>query len=255
VQLELASDGAVLLQSLKRPDSEQDWAIKGAAAGINLSSDLFTLTGCSAGKGFQHTGHAHRLTPRGATELKIELQHRASKLLVTLLLTAYPNSPVIDLCLRLHNSGETPLRNLARFDPLSVALQTRAPPYRAYWVTRNSYALRQAEVRDELMVDGGNWNGPNAAGWFALQDQVHDEFLVAGIEWERHWAFDLRREDSGRALRLSAGLRRANHGDGPVVLFDDYFDALLDLGQHSVEVARDFGFAHVDGGHGYYYGG
>lgn len=48
----------------------------------------------------------------------------------------------------------------------------------------------------------------------------------------------------------SARLRRANHGDGPVILLDDDFDALLDLDQHGVEVARDFGFAHVDGGHG-----
>jgi len=209
LEMELAPDGAVLLQSLKRLVGGRDWAMKGTAAGINLSSDLIALTGFSAGSGFRHAGHAHRITPRGGTELKIDLQHRASKLVATLLLTAYPNSPVIDLCLGLHNSGEAPLRNLSRFDPLSVALPRRARPYRVYWVTRNSYALHQAEVRDELTVDGGNWNGPNAAGWLALQDQSDDEFLVAGIEWERHWAFELQRENDGKVLRLSAGLRRA----------------------------------------------
>lgn len=209
LELELASDGAVLLQSLRRVDGGHDWAMKGAAVGIGLRSDLIALTSLAAGNGFQHAGHSNRKTPRGATELQIDLEHRAAKLFTTLLLTVYPNSPVIDLCLRLRNSGEAPLRNLSRFDPLSVPLPTRERPYQAHWVTRNSYALHQAEVRDKLTVDGGNWNGPNAAGWLALQDQARDEFLIAGIEWERHWAFDLQKEDNGRSLRLSVGLRRA----------------------------------------------
>jgi len=209
LELELAPEGALLLQSFKLRDSNHDWAMKGMAAGFNLTSELGTLTGCSAGQGFQHAGHVHRLAPRGGTELQINWEHRPAKLLATLLLTAYPEAPVVDLCLRLRNNGTVPLRNFSRFDPLSVALPMRAQPYRAYWVTRNSYALHQAEVQDALSVDGGNWNGPNAAGWLALEDRAQGAFLVAGIEWERHWAFDLRRENDGKALRLSAGLRRA----------------------------------------------
>ncbi len=208
LELEWGAEGAVLLQSLKRREGAHDWAMKGSAAGVNVSSDLIKLTGFSAGAGFRHAGHAHRTTSSGGTELKVDLEHPASMLLATLLLTAYPNSPVVDLCLRLRNSGEAPLRNLTRFDPLSLAIPTRARPYEAWWVTRNSYALRRAEVSDSLTVDGGNWNGPNAAGWMALHDPSNDEFLVVGIEWERHWAFDLLREDNGRAWRLSAGLRR-----------------------------------------------
>ena len=43
------------------------------------------------------------------------------------------------------------------------------------------------------------------------------------------------------------------HGDSTVILFNDDLDALLDLGQYRVKIARAFGFAHEDGGHRYYY--
>ena len=209
LQFELAPEGAVLLQSLKLPDSDHDWAMKGSPAGINLKSDGINLTGFSAGKGFQHAGHSHQARLDGGTELQLRLEHKRAKLIATLIITAYPNSPVVDLCLRLQNNGGAPLRNLARFDPLSVALPVQAQPYRAYWVTRKAYALHQVEVKDSLTVDGGNWNGPEAAGWFALEDPAQSQFLVAGIEWERHFAFDLQGEAGGKILRLSSGLRRA----------------------------------------------
>ena len=35
--------------------------------------------------------------PRGGTEVNINLEHQPSKLLATLIITAYPNSPVMDL--------------------------------------------------------------------------------------------------------------------------------------------------------------
>jgi len=213
LKLELAADGAVLLESLKLRNSDYDWAMRNSPAGINLSCDLVTLTGLPAGKGFQHAGHTQQPAPRGGTELQIHLEHKASKLVATLLITAYPNSPVVEFALRLRNAGDKPLCNLSRFDPLSIALPVRSQPYRAHWVTRNSYALRQATVSDNLTVDGGNWNGPNAAGWFALEDPASAVFLVAGIEWERHWAFDVRKENEGQAWRLSAGLRRASTQD------------------------------------------
>ncbi|MCI0535103.1 MAG: alpha-galactosidase, partial [Verrucomicrobiales bacterium] len=249
LELESAPDGAVLLRSLRRAASGHDWAAKGAPIGINLSSDLIALTGFSAGGGFEHAGHSHRATPRGGTELRIDLEHRASKLLATLLITAFPNSPIIDLCLRLHNSGEVPLRNVSRFDPLSIALPAPARPYQVHWVTRNSYALHQAEVRDELTVDGGNWNGPSAAGWLAMREQSSNEFLIAGIEWERHWAFELRRENDGKALRLSAGLRRACTQDLAPGTSLESPHVFLGLAQGDLDDAanttRDYLLAHV----------
>jgi len=45
-----------------------------------------------------------------------------------------------------------------------------------------------------------------------------------------------------------------DHCDGAVILLDDDLNALLDLGQYGVEVARDFGFAHVEDGHWFHYG-
>ena len=39
--------------------------------------------------------------------------------------------------------------------------------------------------------------------------------MVAWIEWERHWAFDLQHENQGNTLRLSAGLRRGCTQDLP----------------------------------------
>jgi alpha-galactosidase len=76
-------------------------------------------------------------------------------------------------------------------------------------VTRNSYGLHQTDVKGPLTADGGNWNGPDAAGWLALEEPAEPQFLIAGVQWERHFAFDLHPEDGGKALRVSAGLRRA----------------------------------------------
>ncbi len=209
LQLQRAPNGALLLERIALRNSKHNWAAKGHPAGINLNSDPLTLTGFSADQGFQHAGYSALPVPRGGTELQIRLNHTTSKLLATLSITAFPNSPVLDFCLRVQNKGDVPLRNLSRFDPLSLPLAARARPYRAHWVTRNSYALNQADVRNALTVDGGNWNGPNAAGWLAVEDSRQGEFLVAGIEWERHWAFDLLPENDGKNWRLSAGLRRA----------------------------------------------
>lgn len=208
LEMEFASEGGVLLHSFALKGSRKDWVSKGEAAGINLRSEGVSLNGLAAGQGFQHAGRTHRMTPQGAREVRIELEHAAAKLRATLLLTAFPGSPVIDLRLRLRNHGQQPIRNLSRFDPLSIALALEEKPLRAHWVTRNNYALQRAEVSEALTVDGGDWNGPKAAGWLALEDATRGEFLVAGIEWERQWAFDLQPEGEGKELRLTAGLRR-----------------------------------------------
>lgn len=208
LRFELAPGGAVLLKSWKLPESSYDWAESGTPGGINLRSDALEWRGCGGGKGFEHVGHSTNVVSGGGTELQIKLEHTASKLLATLCLVSYPKSPVLDLCLRLRNNGPEPIRNLSRFDPLSLPLSCGSQLYRAHWVTRNAYALHRAVVAESLTIDGGHWNGPDAAGWLALENADQGEFLVAGIEWERQWAFDLERETNGKALRLSAGLRR-----------------------------------------------
>jgi len=209
LQLDLSTDGAVLLRSLKNRNSGHEWAASGNPTGMNLASAPITATGLSPGSGFHYVGHSTHPAPRGGTELRLALEHSVSNLLATLHITAYPNSPAIDFCLHLKNNGHKPIRNLSRFDPVSLPLPVRANPYRAHWVMRDQYALHSKDVTKSLIVDGGNWNGPVAAGWLALQDVEHAAVLVAGIEWERHWAFELRRENDKGALRLSAGLTRA----------------------------------------------
>jgi alpha-galactosidase len=210
LKLELAPEGAVLLSSLQRHNTDHEWAKKGSSGGFNLSSDLIKVTGLSSGNGFRHLSHSQRPKPRGGTEVNINLEHQPTKLLATLLITAYPNSPIMDWGVRLKNNGDGVVRNLSRYDPVSLSVPARAKPYVAHWVTRNSYALHEADLGESLTVDGGNWNGPNAAGWLALEDPEHGAFLVAGIEWERHWAFDLRQEIDGKGYRFSAGLRRGS---------------------------------------------
>lgn len=52
----------------------------------------------------------------------------------------------------------------------------------------------------------------------------------------------------------SAAVLRPEYGDRPVVLLDDYLDALLHPGQDGMEIASHFSFAHVDSSHHPYYG-
>lgn len=210
LQLDRAARGALLLRSLKQKQSGKEWAAPGTPAGINLTSALVTTEGLPPGIGFRHRGYSTHPAPRGGTELRIDLEHAAASLRARLSVTAYPGSPVLDLCLHLTNTGSIPLRNLTRFDPLSIALAGQGASYRAHWVTRNSYGLHSAEVDKTLIVDGGNWNGPEATGWLALEDEARSAFLVAGIEWERHWKFTLAPSNaSGESdVRLSAGLAR-----------------------------------------------
>jgi len=211
LQMERAPDGALLLRSFTEKRSGHPWGAPGTPAGLNLTSSLFTVEGLPSGVGFRHRGYSTHPAPHGGTEIRIDLEHAGSSLLASLRMTAYPDSPIVDLCLYLTNTGSTPIRNLSRFDPLSIALSGKDRAYRAYWVTRNAYALHSADVANSLTVDGGNWNGPEAAGWLALEDRGQSAFLVAGIEWERHWQFTLTRSDTSDAspLRLSAGLARA----------------------------------------------
>lgn len=66
-------------------------------------------------------------------------------------------------------------------------------------------------------------------------------------------------DDGCRASRLqigydlrdhpARGLRGLDDRYGTMVLFHDHLDALLDLGQHGVEVAREFGFTDSDDPH------
>jgi alpha-galactosidase len=216
LQLDRAAGGALRLLSLKQKQGGVEWAAPGAPAGIDLTSALVTADGLPPGIGFRHTGCSTHPAPHGGTELRLDIEH-AGALRASLRLTAYPGSPVLDLCLQLTNTGRAPFRNLSRFDPLSLPLACPEKPYRAYWVTRNAYALHSAEVDKTLVVDGGNWNGPEAAGWLALEDTARSAFLVAGIEWERHWQFRLQRSDASGApcIRLSAGLARACTQDLP----------------------------------------
>jgi alpha-galactosidase len=218
LRLELASGGGVLLDSFKARASDFNWAGKGEPAGMNVTTELINMTGLSAGSRFEHAGHSQRSAPRGGTELQINLEHKTSKLRSALIITAYPDSPVMDFRVRLINTGRDPVRNVSRYDPISLPLPAPPKPYRAYWVTRNAYELHETEVHESLVVDGGDWNGPNAAGWIALEDRAHTAFLIVGMEWERHWAVELRSEGNG--FRLSAGLRRActqNLGPGEVL--------------------------------------
>jgi len=249
LHLEFGPEGALLLHTLQRFDRPANWAAPARPTGLNLRSASASLTGFSSGTGFQHAGHSHRLLTNGAAELSIHLEHPAPKLRATLLLTAFPQSPVLDLSVRLHNLGQEPICHLSRFDPLSIALPRRSPPLRAHWVTRNNYKLRTAVVTDSLSVDGGNWNGPDAAGWLALEDPASGDFLFAGIEWERHWAFDLQPEDEGKALRLSAGLRKGSTVDLPPGASLDSPRVFLGLAHGDLDDAantsRDYLLAHV----------
>lgn len=47
---------------------------------------------------------------------------------------------------------------------------------------------------------------------------------------------------------------RPQYRDGPMILLDDNLNALLDFGQHGMEIASHFGFAHVKTFHGPHYG-
>ena len=143
--------------------------------------------------------------------MQINLEHQTSKLLSALIITAYPDSPVMDFRVRLINTGREVVRDVSCYDPISWPLPAPLKPYRAHWVTRDAYALHQMEVKESLVVDGGNWNGPNAAGWMALEDRAQAAFLIVGMEWERHWAVEVRAE--GKGFRLSAGLRKACRRD------------------------------------------
>lgn len=249
LKLQRAPDGALLIERFRLRKGKADWAAEDQPAGINLKSDVVPLAGFAAGQGFQHSGLTTRPAARGGTELQIALTHTRSKVVATLSITAFPGSPILDFGLRLENRGEAPLRNLSRFDSVSLPLAAPGKSFRAHWVTRNSYALRQADVRDALTVDGGNWNGPNAAGWLALENTEPGEFLVAGIEWERHWAFDLEPENGGKNWRLSAGLRRACTVDlapGETIESPHVFLGLAagDL-DDAANATRDYLLAHV----------
>ncbi len=46
--------------------------------------------------------------------------------------------------------------------------------------------------------------------------------------------------------RTTWSWRRPDHRHRPVILFDDYLDALSNLFQYGVQVSSDFGFGHVD---------
>jgi hypothetical protein len=154
LQLELAPDGAVLLQSLKLAHSDYDWAMKNSPVGINLSSDQVNLTGFSAGKGFQQAGHSHKTAPDGGTELQIKLEHPLTKLVATFIITAYPDSPVVDLCLRLKNAGDAPFRNVSRFASVGGTAEPGESVPRSLG---NPQFVRPAPGRGEGFIDGGWW--------------------------------------------------------------------------------------------------
>ena len=207
LKLRLASDGSVLFNSFRLNKGGPDWAGQESAVVFNILSESIKAIGISGESVIRHKSYSKERAERGGTALKIQFEHGPSKLAGDLFITAYPGSPVIDWRMVLRNEGRATIKALSVFDPVSLGLSSAGPLF-AHWVTRNSYGLHSAEIQDALTVDGGNWNGPNAAGWLALENRGQGAFMVAGIEWERQWAFDFKRGIASKEVRFSGGLRR-----------------------------------------------
>ncbi|WP_135554663.1 alpha-galactosidase [Paenibacillus cymbidii] len=201
--------GQLVLESLILHESGFDWALSGSP--------------CDLRTGFAGQHHADRQNwriahtvcsdlPGGAKRLSMKLEH-ASGLTVTQRTTVWADAAVIEHQCRVANEGTETIRGLDRFDPLAFAIAGTSG-LTAYAVRRDQYALSAQPLEHSLQLRGGNWNGPEHAGWFVLENKAAAELLYVGIEWEREWELDaVLRPDGG--YDISAGVVRYSRDLAP----------------------------------------
>lgn len=199
--VEIGAGGLPALTALINKQSGFNWAAAGTNCDLRTG---FAEQGPDEREGWRVGRTARSIRPDRSEMLTVKLEH-TSGLCVTQTVTCYPDAAVVEHQCTVSNEGTGTIVGLERFDPLFFTLSER-PGLHAYSVRRDSYALERRLLQDTLKIRGGDWNGPEHAGWLMLQDEAAKELLYVGIEWEREWELELARTADG--YELSVGVVR-----------------------------------------------
>lgn len=204
----IGEQGLPVLESLLLHESGFEWGLVGSACDLRTGYAGQHHTD----RGNWRIGHtACSESPGGAKRLSVKLEH-ASGLTVTQWTTVYADAAVIEHQCRVANEGAETVPGLNRFDPLAFSV-AGSSGLTAYTVRRDQYALTAQPLAHSMHIRGGDWNGPEHAGWFVLENKAAAELLYIGIEWEREWELDVIEAEGGYAI--SAGVVRYSRDLAP----------------------------------------
>ncbi|MBI4553785.1 MAG: alpha-galactosidase, partial [Candidatus Latescibacteria bacterium] len=194
ITVALSRDGNRLLaQSVTNLATGFNWVASGTPLGPSLSQGGDPADGMETS--FTLAGQPLLKTASDAEHLFVAWT-RPDGLTLDWTLTSFPGVSVVAFGASLRNSGEELLTTPPSFGPLSIRLRDGTAPYKVHWVTRYDYRKHEATLDRAFTLRGGEWNRPDSAGWFVLENTHAQEILFVGIEWESYWQMSLERQDS-----------------------------------------------------------
>ncbi len=209
VSLELEDlNGTIVVNALRNRATNFEWSKRGSS-GFAFGSDALSFEGLGPGSGFVFSGQKAERLSSGASQLQLSYTNSGASLKLTLLLTSFPETSVVELQCRVENTGANAFAGVNRFDPLVLRLKPLESRLQVHAIRRSHYATEQLPIGESLEVRGGGWNAPAHAGFVCLEETSAREFLFVGVEWERDWV--VRFKNDGDGILLTAGLIDIKH--------------------------------------------